>query len=127
MGDIPEDVLRFLTEKIDSVPHLETLLLLSEEPDRTWTMEQIAARIYMSLDAASAILKNLQQHRLVTAEGTAPIKYRYDGAWDASAALMPRVIATYRRHLVQVATFIHSKASPSVREFARAFDFKKDR
>jgi hypothetical protein len=39
---------------------------------------------------------------------------------------MPEVAAAYRRHLVQLATFIHSGASPAVREFARAFDLKKE-
>jgi hypothetical protein len=40
---------------------------------------------------------------------------------------MPEVAAAYRRHLVPLATFIHSRASTAVREFARAFDLKKDR
>jgi hypothetical protein len=40
---------------------------------------------------------------------------------------MPEVAASYRRHLVPLATFIHSRASTAVREFARAFDLKKDR
>lgn len=124
LGDIPEDVLRFLTEKIDSVPHLEALLLLSEGAAQSWTVEQIAARIYTSQDTAALILKNLQHHRLVIAE--AQPRYRYDASWD-EGGLMIRVAETYRRHLVQVASFIHSKAPSSVREFARAFDFKKDR
>jgi hypothetical protein len=41
--------------------------------------------------------------------------------------LMEKVASTYRRHLSAVASFIHSKASRSVREFARAFELKKDR
>jgi hypothetical protein len=127
LGDLPDDVARFLTEKIDTVPHLETLLLLSENPMQSWTAEEIAARIYTSQDATVAILKGLQQHRFVATDRATPPKYRYDSAWDSAGELMPRVAATYRRRLVQVATFIHSKASSSVREFARAFDFKKDR
>lgn len=126
LRDIPEDVLRFLTEKIDSVPHLEVLLLLSEGATQSWTVEQVAARIYTSADATASILKNLQQHRLVAAEASSPTRYGYDSSWDATG-LMPKVAETYRRRLVQVAGFIHSKASSSVREFARAFDFKKDR
>jgi hypothetical protein len=126
LGDIPEDVLRFLTAKIDSVPHLEALLLLADSPTQCWTVEQIAARLYMSPQAAATIVKDLQQHRLVTPDEATPTRYCYDSAWDESQ-LMPKIIETYRRRLVQVASFIHSKASASVREFARAFDFKKDR
>ena len=127
LGDIPEDVLRFLTEKIETVPHLEVLLLLAEDPTQCWTVEQIASRIYTTPQAAGAILKDLQQRQLVSPDSANPPRYCYDSAWDAGAQLMPKIMQTYRRRLVQVASFIHSKASSSVREFARAFDFKKDR
>ena len=40
---------------------------------------------------------------------------------------MLQVAATYRRNIARVATLIHEKTSSSVREFARAFDLKKDR
>jgi hypothetical protein len=55
------------------------------------------------------------------------VRYRYNPQWDASGEVMPEVAAAYRRHLVPIATFIHSRASTAVREFARAFDLKKDR
>jgi hypothetical protein len=54
-------------------------------------------------------------------------RYQYNPQWDPTGQVMPEVAAAYRRHLVQLATFIHSRASTAVREFARAFDFKKDR
>jgi hypothetical protein len=40
---------------------------------------------------------------------------------------MAKVAATYSRQLVTVAQLLHAKASPGVREFARAFQIKKDR
>ena len=61
------------------------------------------------------------------AEPAEPPCYRYNPQWDPSGQVMPEVAAAYRRHLVQLATFIHSRASTAVREFARAFDLKKDR
>jgi len=54
-------------------------------------------------------------------EGT----YSYDPAFRHSN-LMEEVDRTYRRELVRISRMIHSKASPAVREFARAFKFKKD-
>ena len=36
-------------------------------------------------------------------------------------------VSSYRRHVVRIATFIHAGASQAVREFARAFDLKKER
>jgi hypothetical protein len=45
----------------------------------------------------------------------------------AGHELMGQVVAEYQTHVVRIATFIHANASASVREFARAFDLKKDR
>jgi hypothetical protein len=63
----------------------------------------------------------------VTSEPAAAVRYRYNPQWDPTGEVMPEVAASYRRHLVPLATFIHARASTAVREFARAFDLKKDR
>lgn len=123
---LPEDVLRFIGDRIDSVPHLEALLLLWEDPARRWTIAEIAARVYVSEDIARAVLQDLAQRRLIRAETQTSTRYVYDPAWDEAAQLMPRVAATYRHHLIRIAKIIHAKASPGVQEFARAFQLKKD-
>jgi hypothetical protein len=124
---IPANVLQFIAERIDTVPQLEALLLLWENPQRAWTEEELAARIYVARPVAAQILQALERQNLVTEESTQSTQYRYNPQWDPSGAVMPEVAAAYRRHLVQLATFIHSRASTAVREFARAFDLKKDR
>ena len=124
---IPDNVLQFIAERIDSVPQLEALLLLWESAQRSWTEEEVAARIYVSRAVAAQILQSLQRQNLVTSESTQSARYQYNPQWDPTGQVMPEVAAAYRRHLVQLATFIHSRASTAVREFARAFDLKKDR
>lgn len=123
---IPQQVLQFIAEHIDTVPQLECLLLLHQHDSQEWLAADIAARIYISHDTASAILQTLERRQLVAAEGDPP-RYRLNPSGRASRELIAEVAVTYQRHLVPVATFIHSKASASVREFARAFDLKKDR
>jgi hypothetical protein len=125
--DIPEHVLRFLAEKIDTVPQLEALLLLWENQPRAWELEEVAARIYVRRDVGADILQALQRRELLTVESSTPPRFRYNAEWDETRQLMSEVAETYRRHLVPVTTFIHSKAPSSVREFARAFDLKKER
>ena len=125
--EIPARVLQFLAERIDTVPQLEALLLLWESPQRLWSDEELAGRIYVGRQVAATILQALQRQQLATAEPAATVRYRYNPQWDPSGEIMPEVAATYRRHLVPLATFIHSRASTAVREFARAFDLKKDR
>jgi hypothetical protein len=125
--EIPARVLQFLAERIDTVPQLEALLLLWETPQRQWSEEELAARIYVGRAVAATILQALQRQQLVTAEPSSPVRYQYNPQWDPTGEVMPEVAASYRRHLVPIATFIHSRASTAVREFARAFDLKKDR
>jgi DNA-binding FadR family transcriptional regulator len=125
--EIPARVLQFLAERIATVPQLEALLLLWENPQRLWSEEDLAARVYVSRQVAATILQALQRQQLVIAEPAPPVGYRYNTQWDATGEVMPEVAATYRHHLVPLATFIHSRASTAVREFARAFDLKKDR
>lgn len=127
LPDIPEHVLQFIAEKIDTVPQLEALLLLWENHVQPWDCDEVAARIYVRRQACTDILQTLQQRELVTVEGGSAQRYRYNPDWDKSGELMAQVAAAYRGHLIPVANFIHSRGSLSVREFARAFDLKKNR
>lgn len=123
---ISQQVLQFVAEQIDTVPQLECLLLLYQHRSRIWIAEEVAARIYISPQVAREILETLHRRGLIAAEGDPP-RYRFDPGGAASEELIGQVAGEYQRHLVPLATFIHSKAPASVREFARAFDLKKER
>jgi hypothetical protein len=123
--ELPTDVLVFIEGQIDTVPHLEALLLLWESAPEPWGADEIAARIYVSPDSAAQILRDLARRNLASAV-TEGARFAYDSAWDARGELMAKVAAAYRRNLIFVAELIHSKASAAVREFARAFEIKKD-
>lgn len=123
--EISSDVLDFLNRRIDSVPHLEALLLLWEKPTVAWTEEEISRRVYVSHDKARAILQDLLRHGFIVAAAEVAGGYRYEQGWD-EAQIMSSVAASYRKHLIHVSNLIHSKAaSEAVQEFARAFNFTK--
>jgi hypothetical protein len=126
--DLPREVLDFVADKIDTVPQLEALLLLWENPTRGWACEELAARLYVGRDACATLLEALRRRELVeVAEGETPLRYRYRGAWDERGVVMQQVASAYRTQLVTIATLIHTKAPSSLREFARAFDLKGGR
>jgi DNA-binding MarR family transcriptional regulator len=56
---------RFILEKIDSVPHLEALLLLWNSRPGKWPVGEIAKRLYIPEDRASRILQDLARQSLV--------------------------------------------------------------
>jgi hypothetical protein len=121
-SDIPEEVLRFIKHRVDSVPHMEALLLLWESPDREWTDAEVAARVYISREHALRVLGDLSRTGLI--RSATAFSFSYDTTWDESQ-LMSSVAKAYREHLVRLSGLIHAKAtSDAVRDFARAFQFK---
>jgi hypothetical protein len=122
-GAIPNEVEQFLLAAIDTVPHLEALLIF-QNPNSVWSVEDLAARIYVGTPQAAAVLEDLTRRQLVTRLEQSPAKYQYIARSPAQTEILHKVAHAYRTQLVQVARFIHSKPSASVRDFARAFRLK---
>ena len=116
------EVDRFILDEIDSVPHIEALLILWNSRPRALSVEELAGLLFLPQDRTRQILEELQQRSLVVSAETGS---SYNPAYPRDH-LMADVDRIWRRELVRVSTMIHSKASPAVREFARAFRFKKD-
>ncbi len=123
--EIPAEVLGFLAANISSVPDLETLLVMSDEPLRSWTATEVAARVYVRAKRASQILELLQRRGLV-AQDEAADAYRFSPAGEDQRALIGLVARTYRSNIVALTTFIHDRTHGAVMEFARAFDLKDE-
>ena len=122
---IPPAVLQFIANRIDSVPELETLLIMSAEERRSWSASEIAALTYVPEKSALAVLRSLARHRLVSSDEHGRL-FRYDPSSEEERRVVIQTGIAYRDHLVSIATFIHQKAATPVQEFARAFSLKKD-
>lgn len=121
------DPYEFILENIDSVPHLEALVLLWNSRPAGWTQDELASRLYVPQQKVAEILSDLTRLGFIIKADEIPVRYRYiAGSTDKDRAMM-QVDAVYRRDLVRISTMIHSKTSPAVRDFARAFRFKKER
>lgn len=118
------DPYEFILEKIDSVPHLEALMLLWNSRPVGWTCEELASRLYIPLEKVNNLLRDLIRLQLIT---EAPPKYSYFPRSEDQNDMMRLVDEAYRRDVVRISNMIHSKESSAVREFARAFRFKKER
>lgn len=128
--EFPEDVLQFLMDHIDTVPQLETVMLIWESAPRSWTVDELARRVYVPADEAARVVQHLERKKLIvpahTSTGTGSPAWAF--AQDGNdAAMVARLAAVYRRHVVRVAQIIHEKASPGVLAFARAFQIKRDK
>jgi len=121
------DVYDYILEKIDSVPHLEAVILLWNSRPVAWAPDELASRLYLSSDKALEILQDLVRGQLAQLAAASPPRFSYLPRTDEQNEWMFRVDTVYRREIVRISNMLHSKASPSVREFARAFRFKKER
>ncbi len=120
------DVDQFLLDQIDTVPHLEALLLLWNSRPKEWSVEDMAKALFLPAEAAKEILEDLVRQRLVAHISGSYEGFRYESQPDKDQ-LIAAVDSTYRKELVRISRLIHSKPSAAVREFARAFRIKKDR
>lgn len=115
---------QFILDDIDSVPHLEALLLLWRSAPQDLAASQIAEKLYVSPAQGSAIVEDLCRRGLIVCRSGD--EFFYDASDQQRNRLLAAVDEAYRRELIRISGIIHSKASPSVRAFADAFRFRKD-
>ncbi len=120
------EVQQFILEQIDSVPHLEALLLLWRSRPKIWSVADMAASLYVPAELAANILRDLGVKGLIEVLDNSPRTYHYLPTEDQDR-LLAQVETAYRRELIQLTRMIHTKAPSAVREFARAFKFTKER
>jgi predicted transcriptional regulator len=119
-----KEVDEFILDQIDTVPHLEALLLLWNSRPKQWTVEEMADALYVPSGVARNILQGLTRRGLLARQGASDLYGYESGKRDG---LIQAVDAAYRRNLIRISRMIHSKAAPGIREFAQAFRFTKDR
>ncbi|MBI3964713.1 MAG: hypothetical protein HY329_03675 [Chloroflexi bacterium] len=124
--EIPEDVKRLISDRIDSVAQLEAIVLLHASPEQEWRLETVASRLYVSPRDATELLAILRQRGLLVASGDTEVVYRYGPSSDELARTVDRLVETYKQRLIPITKLIHSKPSRNVQRFADAFIMRRD-
>lgn len=121
-----EEVNQFILEQIESVPHLEALLLIWRTRPKSWPVDEMAKALYVPPELAEDILRDLAQRDLIEQLNNSPREYHYSSS-EAEDRLMALVDAAYRRDLIRISRMIHAKAPSALRDFARAFRFAREK
>ena len=119
------EAVRFILDHIDSVPHLEAVLLLWRQPSEHWTVEGVAKRLWIEGKDARSILQDLVHENLITAFAGEQGQELYE-ADRRNNRILQAVADAYREEMVRISRMIHAKPSSSVRAFARAFRFTRE-
>jgi hypothetical protein len=122
---LPLRVQRFLETHIDSIEKLEVLLLLRNQPARTWTAGSVAQELRIMEASATGRMEDLCARGLLSCEGGTPATYRFAPVSSEDAQAVTELASAYASRRVSVITFIFSRPTDRLRSFSNAFRLKK--
>jgi hypothetical protein len=122
---IPDDIVQFVIDKVDSVAELEALLLLRSHPDHRWTPQELSKRLYLSDKDGFEILVALSTKGLALYKASGSGCYEYRPGLVEVAQLVDRLCDIYSKQIVAITHLIHSKSKTKVQKFADAFNLRK--
>jgi DNA-binding IscR family transcriptional regulator len=120
------EVDQFITDHVDTVPHLEALLLLWRSRPQEWTADEAAKGLFISPKESRQLLSDLSRRALISLIPGETDKYFYSSEPEKDRVI-ELVDATYRKELIRITRMIHTRGSAAVRAFADAFRFTKDK
>jgi len=125
VNGLPADVNRFIHDNIESVEHLEVLLLLARTPERGWSASEVAETLYSHPASIRLRLARLLGQGLLgeIEEGC----YKYAPRSTELHETVQRVSECYHERRVAVITLIASKPLDNVRAFSDAFRIRRNK
>lgn len=126
-GPIPEQMLTFIDDHIESIDQLEILRVLGEDPKKTWTADSLARECQIKPPNIAAILSALEKRGLLKTENLA------SGLVSSFAQKTPelndtlsQLLKLYRERPVTLIKLIYARANDRLKEFADAFRLRKE-
>jgi hypothetical protein len=117
---------QFLTQHIESLAQLETLLLMRQEPQRRWTCVELSRLLYITPDMCSGLVGELVQRGFVVHISDVEDCYQYQPANPDFDRLLGELAAIYHDRRVAVITQIYSRPQKKVQTFADAFRLRQE-
>lgn len=126
---LSERVRSFICDRIHTIEQLETILLMHDDAEATWTPDDVARRLRIDAALAESALERCVLTRICQVEPGPPRAYTYapDGA---SAQAVGELVAAYAHARVEVLMLISTCAMDRIRTaqlhtFAQAFFVRK--
>lgn len=124
---LTKEVKDFVLDRIATPVHLETLIMLCREPDREWTVAELARAQYTDADRVVGALEDFSTgRRLVRAEpGPAGQSYRFWPQDEALRETVASLLDAYNRMPVQLVRAVYDRPPVPIRSFADAFRIQR--
>jgi hypothetical protein len=122
---IPEHIQRFILLSVDSVSHLEAMLLLRYDPSKDWDAKMMAQSLFISEKKAGDLLSDLCAAGFVKQHADTTV-YRYHPISKELTDTINQLSQIYSKNLIEVTNLIHSKTNRQAQEFGDAFKWNKE-
>jgi hypothetical protein len=125
LADSPSATLvSFVQQRLTSLDQIEIVLLLLDDPSRSWTAPEVAAAVHTPQESAAMRLFLLASTGLIVFEAAAIPRYRYAGSDPETHARVTELAELYAENRDAVAALVGAPPDP-LRSFADAFKLKK--
>lgn len=116
-------MLAFVDRHIESLEHLEILLLLAAQ-DRSWSAQEIFQKIQSSQASVEQRLQALVAAGLLTKDERG--LFRFAPKDEETRNVVKDLADAYRTRRVRIIEAIYTRKTDAVQSFADAFKFRKD-
>ncbi len=123
---IPEEVKKFIAERIDSVELLEVLLLLRAKPEQEWSADEVSRELRSSSVAIGKRLADLHARELLFLNEASTLRYRYNPRTKNLIVVVDALARAYELSRARVIDLIFSKPTDKLRHFSDAFKLRKE-
>lgn len=124
---ITPEIRRFILTSIDTVPHLEALLLLRYDEKVEWDSKAMSQRLYISEKRTVELLEDLLAAGFAAVKRTSPDLYYYSPVSEDLRNMVSRLAEVYAKRLVEVTNLIHSNISKRAQQFGDAFKWQNEK
>ena len=121
---IPDNIKRFILRSIDSVPHLEAILLLHREPETEWDAKMIAQALFIHEKKAAEILNDLYNSGFTVNKYKDIPTYYYQPNSQELEEIIVQLEGIYKHNLIKVTNLIHSKINKQAQIFGDSFKWQ---
>ena len=122
----------FLREHIEEYEHLELLLLLFRDQERTWSADEAAERLALSPRVVSEALAHLRSRGLVAGAAGPTPGFRFHAVGQSTSAAVRELATAYEQSRLSIIRQMNANAlerlrTSAIRAFADAFRLRKGR
>ena len=125
-NEFPGEISQFIDQQIESLAQLEALLLLREDRQRAWRVDEIAKALYITPEMAGALLADMGRRGFAKAMPHSGLSYSYGLTSGDTDCLVGQLASLYQDRRVAVISLIYSKPLNKVQTFADAFRLRKE-